>query len=203
MRSRPATLAFATAALFACSQPGPSQRAWPVYSTAVTAILQEYDTAMNEIANVDIALSAPNPAPKGGIQPMNNDQAVADIEKTVIPMLDKAAGEANGIEFKTESDLSRLHQFLVQGLAVKADAYKTLVAAFRAKNAESFDAGVGKLTQADALMGQFRSCFQEGRMNGGPPRCDFGRAAPTSTQESGVATPVTGLPQIPGMNGPR
>src|SRR3954467_8662020 len=122
----------AALALYACGQQSPAQRAWPTYSKAATNILAEYDTAMNGVATVDLGLVAPNPPPKGGIQPLNNDQAVAEFEKTVIPLLDKAAAEANGIEFKTDSPLARLHQNLVQGLALKADAYKSLVNGYRA-----------------------------------------------------------------------
>jgi len=200
MRTR--LLALLALPLFACAPQSPEKRQWPTYSKAATNILGEYDQAMNGVASVDLALVAPNPPPKGGIQPMNNDQAVAELEKTVIPALNTAAAEANGIEFKTDSSLARLHQMLVQGLALKAEAYKSLVNGYKAKNAEMFDQGVAKLSQGDVLMGNFRSCFQDGVMNGAPPRCNTAiGGAPQQTQQQAVATP-SGLPgvNIPGMH---
>lgn len=198
-------VALSALASVACRAHTPAEKAWPTYMKATQGILTQYDEAMIAVANIDLGLTASPNAPKGAPTPLTNDQAVAEIEKEVVSRLDKAAAQANAIEFKGPNSLADCHQLLVQGLALKADAYKTLADAYKKKDAGLFQAGTKKLSDSDALMGNFRRSFQEGVLDGGPPRCSSGgrggnaggqaTAAPTSSASD--VPPIPGLPPIP------
>jgi hypothetical protein len=204
-----AVFALPVACLVACQQPSPSQRAWPTYEKAAKDILNEYNNAMNNVVAIDLASpSSPavspdlaTPGKKGGTQPLTTDQAVAKIDSDVVPPLDKAASEANGIELKNVPDIAALHDVLVKGLALKADAYKSIVAAYRSKNAQKFDEAIVKLNKGEQLMTRFQLAFNEGEMDGVPPQLGPEQSDQATQQAPDAATPTPGgIPGIPGIN---
>lgn len=154
---------------FQCGQ-SPSQRNWPAYSGAVNKVLGDYDAAMNEVANVDIAMT-PDPSRAGATTgSITNDQAIQQLEQKVIPQLDNAAREAAAINVpNTLIPLVRLQEPFEKSIAQKADAYKAMVAAYKSHNGEDFAKARTELVEASDQMAGFRKAFNDAIDAGGPP----------------------------------
>jgi hypothetical protein len=155
-------------ALSACPQ-NPMQQNWPKYSSLVQGVLGDYDGAMTDVANIDLGLSAPTGGPKGGLQNITTAAAVDQLKTQVIPKLDAVAAKAAAIQTPSLPELTKYHLPLVQALQAKSDAYKTIVAGFDKKDAETFDQGLAKLSAADNALNQFRTSFNDAALSGEPP----------------------------------
>lgn len=149
----------------------PTQTAWPQYIEAIDGILNDYDGAMSEVANIDIALSptaAPGPDGKKGEPAIKADEAVTQLEKTVIPRLDELADRASKIKIPGSPTLTRMHAPLAEGMAAKAEAYKLVTKAYRSRDTDMFDKGIVKLTEASEKLAGFLKEYREAKTAGGP-----------------------------------
>ena len=120
-------LAFLTQG-FLCAA-NPTQTAWPQYVAAIDGILGDYDAAMAEVANIDIALSptvAPGPDGKKGEPAIKADEAVTQLEKNVIPKLDALADRSAKLKVPGSVTITRMHAPLAEAMASRAEAYKLI-----------------------------------------------------------------------------
>lgn len=159
-------LLLAALLLAGCQTQTPTQRVWPSYATEVKKILAEYDLAMHEVSQIDLELGTiPGSAPPVPLKP---DDAVARLEKNVIPKLNDVATHAASVNTPNSSRLTAMHRPLREALAAKADAYKMMCSAFKKKDTSEFDKGQAKLVEAGDLLAGFRRDFMTAIAEGGP-----------------------------------
>ncbi len=162
-------LAFLTQG-FLCSS-NPTRTAWPQYVQAIDGLLGDYDGAMAEVANIDIALSptqAPGPDGKKGEPAIKADEAVTQLEKNVIPKLDAIADRAAKLKVPGSVTITRMHAPLAEAMASRAEAYKLITKAYRTRDTDMFDKGIVKLTEASEKLGGFLKEYRDAKMGGGP-----------------------------------
>lgn len=149
----------------------PTQTAWPQYTQAIDVLLNDYDAAMSEVANIDIALSptaAPGPDGKKGEPAIKADEAVTQLEKTVVPKLEELADKSSRIKVPGSPTITRMHAPLADGFTSKAEAYKLVTKAYRTRDTEMFDQGIVKLTEASEKLAGFLKEYRDAKTNGGP-----------------------------------
>lgn len=169
---------------------------WAAYKEPIQKILLDYDTTMNDIATIDMALIDLT----GGGQPkITTDVAVEQIKKVVIPKLANVANSAAQISTPKFPHLTAAHAPLVAGLTGKVEGYRGMVAAYDDRDARSFDAALQKLLAADAQIKQYRANFQQWSAQGYVPQNVA--PPPASPAPGGAAPGASGGAPAPGQPG--
>ena len=186
--------------IVACGGGGSSSDpAFDAYKAVADSILLEYDKAMNDVATIDgnlIDLS-------GGTPRITPDTAVDQLERVFLPKLGAVARNAADVSFNGEQYqyLVEAHAPLATGLTGKYEAYRSMIDAYKKRDAGTFELGFKKLLASDQLVKKYRSCLQRwseaGRVT---DVCVEAPAAPVDPLQPPPAAPgAPGLAPIPGV----
>lgn len=192
--------------ILACGGGGPStDPAFAAYKDVADKILLDYDIAMNDVATIDTNL-----IDLGGAPPrITPDTAVDQLEKVFLPKLAAVAKNASEVSFNGEQYqyLVDAHAPLASGLSGKYDAYRSMIDAYRKRDAATFEAGFKRLLASDQLVKKYRSCLQrwseQGRVTdlcveGGGAAAANGSAPAEGAEPAQTQPGLPALPPIPG-----